>query len=154
MGTEISAPPAVDVSLDREQLVVFNCVVWWFELLPSACLYELTELKQGRRKSSLPELSTNSAERPFSELCHDLLMRWGGCKLGAALTFHPLMDGETWKGCHGSPKEDGTLPNQKGGGTGGRARRHRRARAQFMLWSLSCKIGRLAVPTWKWLGRA
>lgn len=125
MGTEISAPPAVDSSLDREQLVVFNRVVWWFELLPSACLSKLTELKQGRRKSSLLEVSTNSAEHPFSELYHDLLMRGGGgCNLGAALTFHPLVDGETRreKCCRGSPKEAGTLPDQKGGGTGGRAR--------------------------------
>lgn len=47
VGTETSAPPIVDFSLDREHLVVFNSVVWWFELLPSARLYMLTELKQG-----------------------------------------------------------------------------------------------------------
>lgn len=50
----------MDFSLDREHLVVFNSVVWWFELLPRACLYTLTELKQGHERSSLPELRANS----------------------------------------------------------------------------------------------
>lgn len=55
----------MDFSLDREHLVVFNSVVWWFELLPRACLYTLTELKQGHDRSSLPELRANSVEHSF-----------------------------------------------------------------------------------------
>lgn len=65
VGTELSAPTVADFSLDRERLAVFNSVVWWFELLPRACLYTLTELKQGHERSSLPELRANSVEHSF-----------------------------------------------------------------------------------------
>lgn len=83
--------------------MVFNSVVWWFELLPRACLYTLTELKQGHEQCSLPELRTNLAQHSFCGANLPRALRLPASELGKQSATcrcsspSPFSERETWE---------------------------------------------------------